>query len=88
MKTAAVLFICWRSTVHSVISPAEKYHKTNAYLVGPFVLWEVLSVVSPTLHAVFTKHPKQEVMRLKTVQVLAEEKKDAKLWNVVDENPQ
>ena len=32
----------------SVMSPAEKYHKTNAYLVGPFAqyLCEVLSVVS------------------------------------------
>ena len=59
MKTAAVPCICWRSTVHIVISPVEKNCKTNAYPVGPVAqyLWEVLSVVSPTLH-VLTKHPK------------------------------
>ena len=33
MKTAAELCVCWRSTVHSVISPAEKYH--NCLPRGP-----------------------------------------------------
>ena len=45
----------------AVTSPLrEIYHETNAHPVGPFAqyLWMVLSFVSPTLHAVFTKHPK------------------------------
>ena len=36
MKTAAVLCVRGRSIVHSVLSPAEKNHKTNAYPVGSF----------------------------------------------------
>lgn len=60
--------ICWRSTVHRVVSPAEKYHKTDAYPVGPFAPCE-------TCFLFFSLH----YMRFwpitqKTVHILAEKK--------------
>ena len=54
-KTAAVLFVRWRSTVSRAIRLVEQYHKTNGWPVGPFAQnhWKVLSVVSPN---VFPRH--------------------------------
>ena len=59
MNIAAVLCVCWRSTVHSGLSPAKKYHKQLP--VGPFAqyLWEIF-LFPPTLHADFAKHPKNK----------------------------
>ena len=90
MKTAAVLCISWRSTVHSVISPSEKYYKTNAYTVGPFdqYLRGALCCFPPRYMRFSQNIQKQETIALKTAQFLVEKKQDPKLRNVVDENSQ
>ena len=53
-----VLCVCWRSTFHNVISPAEKYHKSLPR--GPVCSISMRGslLFPPTLHAVFAKHSK------------------------------
>ena len=53
--TASVLCVCWRSTVRSVICPAEKHQKANAYpLARSLSIYARGSLLSPpTLHAFF-----------------------------------
>ena len=76
VMTAGVLCMCWRSTVHSVISPAEKDH--NYLPRGP-----VRSISTRVVLCCFLPHytrflrntQKQETTRkLKTVQFLVEKK--------------
>ena len=54
------MLTCWCSTVHGIISPAEKISQNKCLHRGPVrsISMKVLSVVSPALHTVFTKHPK------------------------------
>ena len=63
MKTASV-YAYGERPQFSVIPPAEKYHKTHAYPVGPLAqnIWEVLSVVSSHVTRGFSERSeKQEI---------------------------
>ena len=86
MKTAALLCIYSRSTVHCVISAA-----TNAYPVAPFAhyLWEVLSVVSSHVTCGFceTSHNKKQY-GWNQFHFSPWKKQDSKLWSVVTESSQ
>ena len=79
----AVLCTCWRSTVHSVVSPAEKYR--NCPPCGP-----VRSISTRSALCLLARYmrfllniQKQEI-RPKTVHLWVEEKKRNRLRNVID----
>ena len=55
MKAAAVLCICWRFTVQSVIFPAEKSQMPTPWARSPNVYERGSLLITPTLHAVFAK---------------------------------
>ena len=76
MNTACVLSIYGQYTVSSVVFHAETYHKPNPYPLGPCALYlqNVLSAVSPTLHAVFAKHAKTANDRAENGSGLSEKK--------------
>ena len=55
-----LLFYAYADGVHFTVSSPLLRNVPNTYPVGPFAqfLWEALSVLSPTLLAFFSKHPK------------------------------
>ena len=56
MKSAAVLCMCWRSKVHSAISPAEKYYPFDPF--AHISLRGALCCFLPRYMRFFAKHPK------------------------------
>ena len=71
IKSAAVLCICWRSTVHNAISPAEQNHKCLPRGLVRSISMRGALLFPPTLHAFFAKHSKTRKKKLKTVRFLA-----------------
>ena len=77
----------------AVIPPSEKYHKTDAYPVGPFAqcLWGWSLLFPPTLHAYVTKHPRTRNKMAENGSFLAEEKIRAqplkRSWRKIIINP-
>ena len=89
MKSAAVLCVCWWSTVHSIISLDEKYHKCLPR--GPVRSTSVrgaLCCFLPRYMRFLWNIQKQGRVRLEMDQFLAEKKYEPKLWNVVNEGSQ
>ena len=88
IKSAAVLCICWRSTVHNAISPAEQNHKCLPRGLVRSISMRGALLFPPTLHAFFAKHPKTRNNEAGNGCVSAEKKCETKHWNAVDESTQ
>ena len=76
----------WQPIVHTVISPPNKI--TYAYPVCPLAQYLLREVFTPTFHVVFVKHPKMRNHKAENGSNFDREKKDPKLWNVVDKSSQ